>query len=153
MERLDRDKRSYLLRKLFNYRQKSFITLGPGEQNPWGSTCFLSCSRRGRSFCLPCPSPTEKRNCWSWKIKSSRVLIHPGVNFTNILWAAFAAKSFCQKLPTQMYAQKSCVKNFCTKKLLVKYWWNWHLEVQKKLQGIYLSSYGLGSHVSSVALV
>ncbi len=26
-----------------------------------------------------------------------------------------------------MYAQKSFVQNFCTKKALVKCWWNWHL--------------------------
>ena len=27
-----------------------------------------------------------------------RIMLPPGVNFTNILWAAFAPKSFCQKI-------------------------------------------------------
>ncbi len=47
----------------------------------------------------------------------------PGVNFTNILWAALAPKSFCQKnYKPKLQAKTSCAKNFHMKKLLVKYW-------------------------------
>ncbi len=33
---------------------------------------------------------------------------------------------FAKKLQTKLQAHKSCTKSFCMKKLLVKYWWNWH---------------------------
>jgi hypothetical protein len=36
-----------------------------------------------------------------WVCKAAHkmlVKLTPGVNFTNILWAAFAPKSFCQKI-------------------------------------------------------
>ncbi len=41
--------------------------------------------------------------------------------------------SFCVKILSprnykpKLWAHKSGEKNFCTKKLVVKYWWNWHL--------------------------
>ena len=46
------------------------------------------------------------------------------VNFINILWAAYMPISFPPKILTQTV---STAKHFCTKKLLVKCWWNWHL--------------------------
>ncbi len=34
----------------------------------------------------------------TWWFSIKRTILYPGVNFTNILWAAFAPKSFCQKI-------------------------------------------------------
>ena len=53
----------------------------------------------------------------------------PVVNFTNILLAAFEPISHRQKLQTQTTsAQKSSAKHFRMKKLIIKCWWNCHLE-------------------------
>ena len=47
----------------------------------------------------------------------------PGVNFTNILKAAFAPKSFCQKITNQNCKHiEAAQKNLSTKKLLIKCW-------------------------------
>ncbi len=46
------------------------------------------------------------------------------VNFINILWSAFWP-IFLYK--SQLKLEKSCAKHFCTKELLTKCWWNWHL--------------------------
>ncbi len=46
-----------------------------------------------------------------------------GVNFTNTLWAAFAPKSFPQKITNPNCEHiKAAQKTFALKKLLVKYW-------------------------------
>ncbi len=60
------------------------------------------------------------------------VKLTPGVYFTNILWTAFAPKSFGQKVTNELklWEHKSCPKNFCMKKLFVKYSWNWHLTAE-----------------------
>jgi len=52
-------------------------------------------------------------------------------NFTNILSAAFAPKSFRQKTTNQNCKHiKAAKKNICIKMILVKYWWIWQrLEV------------------------
>ncbi len=47
-----------------------------------------------------------------------------GVNFTNILWAAFAPKSFRQKITNPNCKHIKVHKEFGMKKLLIKYWWN-----------------------------
>ena len=57
----------------------------------------------------------------------------PTVNYTNILRAAFAPISFCQKNTNlSRKFKKAAQKTFCTKKLLVKCWWNWNLALNTK---------------------
>ncbi len=54
-------------------------------------------------------------------------MMPPGVNVTNILWAAFAPKTSRQKITNPNCKHlKAAEKNFHMKKLLLKYWWNWH---------------------------
>ena len=55
-------------------------------------------------------------------------------NFTNILWAAFALISFCQKNTNLTVSRKSCKKHFHTEKLFVKCWWNWLYSLQQMLR-------------------
>ncbi len=78
-------------------------------------------SKVGRSICFDNEIPP-----WQHDLSSKDIL--SGVNFTNIFWAAFAPKSFCQKItnPNCMHI-KAAQKMFVWKKVLVKYWWNWHL--------------------------
>ncbi len=54
----------------------------------------------------------------------------PIVNFVIILKAAFAAKFLHQKSTNlKCKFKKRFARNFCTKKIWVKCWWNWHLVV------------------------
>ncbi len=56
-----------------------------------------------------------------------RTMMTPGVNVTNILWAPLAPKTSRQKITNPNCKHlKAAGKNFCMKKLLKKYWWNWH---------------------------
>jgi hypothetical protein len=49
-------------------------------------------------------------------------ICRPGVNFTDILLAAFAAKSFRQKITNSNRKHIKGAKNFRMKNLLIKYW-------------------------------
>jgi len=66
----------------------------------------------------------------------SCITLGPGANFTNILWAAFTYES----LLCIFYAVTICVCNFffgqriLAQKLLIKFWWNWHLLSTSKLE-------------------
>ena len=51
--------------------------------------------------------------------------LSPAIDFANILRAAFSLISFCQKnYKPKLDEHKNCAKHFCTKKLLIKCWWN-----------------------------
>jgi len=61
--------------------------------------------------------------------KMTLALFNTGVNFTNVLWAAFVPKSFCQKITNPNCTHiKAVQKNFHREKMLRKYWWNLHLK-------------------------
>ncbi len=52
-----------------------------------------------------------------------------GVNFTDILRAALLPFCFAlKKCKPNFKYKKSFTYNFCTKKRLIKCWWNWHLD-------------------------
>ena len=46
-----------------------------------------------------------------------------------ILYKQLLVKFLAKKYKPKPLVQKSCLKEFHTKKLLVKCWWNWHLEI------------------------
>jgi hypothetical protein len=82
---------------------KSFIVQAPGDFPTVGSR---KCAQTLAVVVVPC-----KRIAPRMKIKLASMPVDevmkpffffPGVNFTNILWAAFAPKSFRKKLQTQI---------------------------------------------------
>ncbi len=71
--------------------------------------------------------PISLQTLVQWEKKKEKYKKVPGVNFTYILWAAFAPKSFRQEITNPNCKHiKAAQKNFCIKKLLKKYWWHWH---------------------------
>ncbi len=72
-------------------------------------------------------------SCWFISPNEHETIISvwtkPGVNFTNILRAAFLLISLRQTCLNFNYKYRKAVcLTFIQKKLLVKCWWNWHLE-------------------------
>ncbi len=75
-------------------------------------------------------------------------------NFNNILQAAFARIFFCQKI-TKPNLEKSFAKHFCTKKVLVKCWWNWLLITQGQIKWNQISNrkFSLSEPMNSYVLL
>jgi hypothetical protein len=95
-------------------KKKVLLTLTSGRQHdPVSQTALLHpqllAAHRPRQRRLP---EDERRGA-----------DNAGVNFTNILLAAFAPKSFRQKITNPNCKHiKVAQKNYCMKKLLIKYW-------------------------------
>ncbi len=73
--------------------KKVILQICQGRKLHWVITkLFLEKRHSGNVFKAKMPAKaTRDSHYCAW-------LGHPGVNFTNILWAAFAPKSFCQKI-------------------------------------------------------
>jgi len=80
-----------------------------------------SCSLAPHRFDAELRFESRQKDIWvmCWKI-SNGPPPPPGVNFINILQAAFAPIFFHKKIIPELQVQKSCSKHFHTKKARVK---------------------------------
>ena len=95
-----------------------FILIERRRRNPIVLFVLMGCVFKGSI------SPRFNKQLLRWQIYddlTGRSQFHQ--HFTRSFCANFLAP---KKFKPTMKVQKSCSKVFCTKKLLVKCWWNWH---------------------------
>ncbi len=70
------------------------------------------------------------------------------VNFAKNIQAAFCQYSFAKIIHCQIIKEKNCTKHFCTKKLLIICWWNWHLHLEQLTFEHWLKEVSLPKHLT-----
>ena len=110
----------FISTKLLNKSTKQSPTSRGGESTTLRVEHLCSSSVLAKQGSRSANTSKFKKN-WGWSIAWGRFHQY----FTSTFCANFLAPKNYKPKP---YAQKSCSKDFCTKKLLIKCWWNWHLD-------------------------